>query len=200
MANRNIGIQASIGPLRSTPMTSDSQPHWKTATRMPYAAPTDSRFMTTALSGTRTLRNTTISKMKLRPFVVWLSFIVLMVAVRSILVPLKAVIMNLLSVGAAYGILVAVFQWGWLSDVIGVDRSGPTSAWIPMFLFAIVFGLSMDYEVFLLSRIKEEYDRTVRGARRTTPPPLPTGWQSTARGHHRRRAHLVLRVRRLCPR
>ncbi|MET0326301.1 MAG: MMPL family transporter, partial [Ilumatobacteraceae bacterium] len=92
--------------------------------------------------------------------VLLLSFILLMAVFRSILVPLKAVIMNLLSIGAAYGILVAIFQWGWGMELIGVDRAGPIEAWVPMFLFAIVFGLSMDYEVFLLSRIKEEYDRT----------------------------------------
>ncbi len=89
-----------------------------------------------------------------------LSFLLLMAVFRSILVPLKAVIMNLLSIGAAYGVIVAIFQWGWFSDVIGVAKPGPIDAWIPMFLFAIVFGLSMDYEVFLLSRIKEEYERT----------------------------------------
>ena len=92
--------------------------------------------------------------------VLLLSFLLLMLVFRSVLVPLKAVIMNLLSIGAAYGVIVAVFQWGWANELIGVDRSGPIEAWIPMFLFAIVFGLSMDYEVFLLSRIKEEYDRT----------------------------------------
>ena len=92
--------------------------------------------------------------------VLLLSFLLLMAVFRSILVPLKAVIMNLLSIGAAYGILVAIFQWGWGMELIGVDRAGPIEAWVPMFLFAIVFGLSMDYEVFLLSRIKEEYDRT----------------------------------------
>ena len=92
--------------------------------------------------------------------VLLLSFILLMAVFRSVLVPLKAVIMNLLSIGAAYGILVAIFQWGWGKDLFGVDRAGPIEAWVPMFLFAIVFGLSMDYEVFLLSRIKEEYDRT----------------------------------------
>ena len=92
--------------------------------------------------------------------VLLLSFILLMAVFRSVLVPLKAVIMNLLSIGAAYGILVAIFQWGWGMHLIGVDRAGPIEAWVPMFLFAIVFGLSMDYEVFLLSRIKEEYDRT----------------------------------------
>lgn len=89
-----------------------------------------------------------------------LSFLLLMAVFRSILVPLKAVVMNLLSIGAAYGVIVAIFQWGWARDLIGVDKAGPIDAWIPMFLFAIVFGLSMDYEVFLLSRIKEEYDRT----------------------------------------
>jgi putative drug exporter of the RND superfamily len=92
--------------------------------------------------------------------VLLLSFLLLMAVFRSVLVPLKAVVMNLLSVGAAYGILVAIFQWGWGLSLIGVDKAGPIEAWVPMFLFAIVFGLSMDYEVFLLSRIKEEYDRT----------------------------------------
>jgi len=96
--------------------------------------------------------------------VLLLSFILLMAVFRSVLVPLKAVVMNLLSIGAAYGVIVAIFQWGWLKDVFGLDRGGPIDAWIPMFLFAIVFGLSMDYEVFLLSRIKEEYDRTKNNA------------------------------------
>jgi RND superfamily putative drug exporter len=79
---------------------------------------------------------------------------------RSLLVPLKAVIMNLLSIGAAYGVVVAVFQWGWGSSLFGVAREAPIEAWAPVFIFAVVFGLSMDYEVFLLSRIREEYDRT----------------------------------------
>ena len=88
-----------------------------------------------------------------------LSFLLLMVVFRSLLVPLKAVIMNLLSIGAAYGIMVALFQWGWLSDITGV-QPGPVEPWMPMMLFAIVFGLSMDYEVFLLSRVREEWLRT----------------------------------------
>jgi RND superfamily putative drug exporter len=88
-----------------------------------------------------------------------LSFILLMVVFRSLLVPLKAVIMNLLSIGAAYGVIVAIFQWGWIKSAVGIGKEGPIEAWVPMMLFAIVFGLSMDYEVFLLSRIKEEYDR-----------------------------------------
>jgi putative drug exporter of the RND superfamily len=113
--------------------------------------------------------------------VLGLSFLLLMAVFRSLLVPLKAVVMNLLSVAAAYGVLVAVFQWGWLSDVIGVDRSGPIDAWIPMFLFAIVFGLSMDYEVFLLSRIKEEYDRSVRRGRPDNNTAVADGLALTAR-------------------
>ena len=89
-----------------------------------------------------------------------LSFLLLMVVFRSLLVPLKAVVMNLLSVGAAYGVLVAVFQWGWGKDLFGIGKDGPVEAWVPMMLFAVIFGLSMDYEVFLLSRIREDYDRT----------------------------------------
>jgi RND superfamily putative drug exporter len=92
--------------------------------------------------------------------VLLLSFVLLMIVFRSVLVPLKAVVMNLLSVGAAYGVMVAVFQWGWGINLIGVGKEGPIEAWAPLMLFAVVFGLSMDYEVFLLSRIKEEYDRT----------------------------------------
>jgi RND superfamily putative drug exporter len=89
-----------------------------------------------------------------------LSFLLLMTVFRSLLVPLKAVVMNLLSIGAAYGVVVAVFQWGWGASLFGVGRAGPIEAWAPIMMFAIVFGLSMDYEVFLLSRIKEEYDHT----------------------------------------
>jgi putative drug exporter of the RND superfamily len=87
------------------------------------------------------------------------SFLLLMVVFRSLLVPLKAVIMNLLSIGAAYGLVVALFQWGWLSDLTNVEPA-PIEPWAPMMLFAIVFGLSMDYEVFLLSRVREEWRRT----------------------------------------
>jgi RND superfamily putative drug exporter len=89
-----------------------------------------------------------------------LSFLLLMVVFRSVLVPLKAVIMNLLSIGAAYGLVVLVFQWGWGRQLVGIGEGGPIEPFVPMMMFAIVFGLSMDYEVFLLSRIKEEYDRT----------------------------------------
>jgi putative drug exporter of the RND superfamily len=88
-----------------------------------------------------------------------LSFLLLMMVFRSVLVPLKAVIMNVISIAAAYGVVVAVFQWGWFSGLTGVAPA-PIEPFIPMMMFAIVFGLSMDYEVFLLSRVKEEFDRT----------------------------------------
>jgi len=91
--------------------------------------------------------------------VLTLSFLLLMVVFRSVLVPLKAVVMNVLSIGAAYGIVVAIFQWGWFGSVFGIDGA-PIEPFIPMMMFAIVFGLSMDYEVFLLSRVKEEYDHS----------------------------------------
>jgi RND superfamily putative drug exporter len=87
------------------------------------------------------------------------SFLLMMAVFRSVLVPLKAVLMNLLSIGAAYGITVMIVQWGWFSDITHL-APGPIETFAPMMFFAIVFGLSMDYEVFLLSRIKEEYRRS----------------------------------------
>lgn len=92
--------------------------------------------------------------------VILLSFLLLMLVFRSVLVPLKAALLNLLSIGAAYGVLVAVFQWGWGKDLIGLESTVPVVSFIPMFLFAILFGLSMDYEVFLLSRVREHYVET----------------------------------------
>ncbi|HZQ59447.1 MAG TPA: MMPL family transporter, partial [Acidimicrobiales bacterium] len=91
--------------------------------------------------------------------VIALSFLLLMAVFRSVLVPLKAAVMNLLSIAAAFGVLVAVFEWGWGASAIGVAKQ-PIASFSPMMLFAILFGLSMDYEVFLLSRVKEEHDRT----------------------------------------
>jgi RND superfamily putative drug exporter len=91
--------------------------------------------------------------------VVLLSALLLMMVFRSVLVPLKAMLMNLLSIGAAFGLVVAVFQWGWGASVIGVEDTGPIISFFPIFLFAIIFGLSMDYEVFLMSRIHEEWER-----------------------------------------
>ena len=92
--------------------------------------------------------------------VIGVSFLLLMVVFRSVLVPFKAAIMNLLSIGGAYGVVVAVFQWGWGNELIGVDATVPVSPFLPMIMFAILFGLSMDYEVFLLSRVREEFVRT----------------------------------------
>ena len=94
------------------------------------------------------------------PFVLAVSFLLLMVIFRSIVVPIKAIILNLLSVGATYGILVLVFQKGVLADAFGFQQAETIEAWIPIFLFAIIFGLSMDYHVFLLSRIRERFDQT----------------------------------------
>ena len=92
--------------------------------------------------------------------VLLLSFLFLMAVFRSMAIPLKAVIVNLLSVGAAYGVIVAVFQWGWLGGLFGIGATGPIDPWIPLMMFTILFGLSMDYEVFLLSRMREEWLRT----------------------------------------
>jgi RND superfamily putative drug exporter len=91
--------------------------------------------------------------------VLLLSFILLLTVFHSVVVPIKAVIMNLLSIGAAFGLTIIVFQWGFGDNLLGVGKEGPIEAWGPMFIFAIVFGLSMDYEVFLLARVREEYDR-----------------------------------------
>jgi Predicted drug exporters of the RND superfamily len=107
--------------------------------------------------------------------VIALSFLLLMSVFRSIAVPIKAALMNLLSIGASFGILVAIFQWGWFGSILGVSRTGPVEAFLPMMLFAVLFGLSMDYEVFLVSRIREEYlisgdnsDAVARGLSMTT--------------------------------
>jgi RND superfamily putative drug exporter len=91
--------------------------------------------------------------------VLLVSFLLLLAVFRSLLVPLKAVVLNLVSISAAYGAMVAVFQWGWLGSLFNIEPA-PIEPWAPMMLFAIVFGLSMDYEVFLLSAVKERYDAT----------------------------------------
>jgi RND superfamily putative drug exporter len=108
--------------------------------------------------------------------VIVLSFLLLLAVFRSVLVAVKAGIMNLLSIGAAYGVIVAIFQWGWLRNVVGIGRPGPIEFWVPMLLFTVLFGLSMDYEVFLLSRMREEY--LVSGDNATA---VADGLASTAR-------------------
>jgi RND superfamily putative drug exporter len=112
--------------------------------------------------------------------VVLLSALLLMAVFRSILVPLKAMLMNVLSIGAAFGIVVAVFQWGWLGGLIGLDGTGPIAAFLPVLLFAIVFGLSMDYEVFLMSRIHEEWEASHDERRAVTRGLALTGRVITA--------------------
>jgi RND superfamily putative drug exporter len=92
-------------------------------------------------------------------FVLGLAFLLLLVTFRSIVIPLKAIVLNLLSVGAAYGVLVLVFQNGWGESLLGFESNGGVTNWLPVFLFVILFGLSMDYHVFILSRVRELYDR-----------------------------------------
>jgi RND superfamily putative drug exporter len=92
-------------------------------------------------------------------FVLLFAFLLMLISFRSIVVALKAIVLNLLSVAAAYGLLVAVFQWGWGENLLGFESNGGITPWLPMFLFVILFGLSMDYHVFIISRIREAYDR-----------------------------------------
>ena len=109
-----------------------------------------------------------------------LSFLLLMAVFRSVLLPLKAVVMNLLSIGSAFGVMVAMYQWGWGLGLVGGGHGGPIEPWIPMMLFAIVFGLSMDYEVFLLSSIREEYDSSGDTSRAVVEGLASTGRVITA--------------------
>jgi putative drug exporter of the RND superfamily len=90
-------------------------------------------------------------------FVVTLSVLLLTVVFRAPVVALKAAVLNLLSVAAAYGVMVAIFQWGWGAELVGLPHAVPVSSWVPILMFTILFGLSMDYQVFLLSRIREDY-------------------------------------------
>jgi len=91
--------------------------------------------------------------------VVLLSFLLLTAVFRSLLIPAMAAVMNLLTAGASFGLITAVFQWGWGASLFGIDKTGPIEAFVPVMMFAIVFGLSMDYQVFLVSRIYEEWHR-----------------------------------------
>ena len=92
-------------------------------------------------------------------FVLALAFLLLLVSFRSLVIPIKAIVLNLLSVGAAYGVLVAVFQKGWGESLLNFKSNGGIASWLPIFMFVILFGLSMDYHVFILSRVREAYDR-----------------------------------------
>jgi RND superfamily putative drug exporter len=112
--------------------------------------------------------------------VVLLSFALLMAVFRSLVIPLVAAAMNLLSAGAAFGTVTAVFQWGWLANLIGVSRTGPIDAFVPVIIFAILFGLSMDYQVFLVSRIYEAWHDTSDNAKAVTHGLAATGRTITA--------------------
>jgi uncharacterized membrane protein YdfJ with MMPL/SSD domain len=108
-------------------------------------------------------------------FVLAFAFLLLLVSFRSIVIPLKAILMNLLSVAAAYGVIVAIFQWGWGENLLDFNSNGGVASWLPMFLFVILFGLSMDYHVFILSRVREYYDRGL-----STENAVAQGIKSTA--------------------
>lgn len=92
--------------------------------------------------------------------VIAMSMVLLILLVRSVTIALQAAVMNLLSIGASYGVLVAVVQWGWLGEALGFPATMPVTTWVPMMMFPVLFGLSMDYQVFLISRVREEYERT----------------------------------------
>ncbi len=117
----------------------------------------------------------TSSAPKVFGFVLLFAFVLLLVAFRSIVIALKAILLNLLSVAAAYGLLVVVFQWGWGENLLDFTSNGGIANWLPMFMFVILFGLSMDYHVFILSRIREAYDRGL-----STDDAISHGIKSTA--------------------
>ena len=112
--------------------------------------------------------------------IIALSFLLLMVAFRSLVVPLTAALMNLFAAGASFGVLVAVFQWGWFAGVLGIGKGGPIEAFLPVMFFAVLFGLSMDYQVFLVSRVHEEWIHTRNNKRSVTVGQTETGGIITA--------------------
>ena len=115
-------------------------------------------------------------------FVLVLAFLLLLVAFRSIVVPLKAIVLNLLSVGAAYGVLVLVFQHRWAEPLLGFTSNGAIISWLPLFLFVVLFGLSMDYHVFILSRVREAVDDGMRPTRPCgTASPSRPAWSRAPR-------------------
>ena len=95
-------------------------------------------------------------------FVLSAAFLLLLVTFRSLVIPIKAIVLNLLSVGAAYGLLVLVFQNEWAEGLLGFEGNGAIASWLPLFLFVILFGLSMDYHVFILTRVREAFDRGMK--------------------------------------
>jgi RND superfamily putative drug exporter len=132
--------------------------------------------VTGATAGTRDFNDVMSSHVAIVfGFVLSMAFLLLLVTFRSIVIPIKAIVLNLLSVGAAYGVLVATFQWGWGEKLLGFHSNGAITAWLPMFMFVILFGLSMDYHVFILSRIREAVDRGM-----STDDAVAHGIKSTA--------------------
>ncbi|MCD9624064.1 MMPL family transporter [Rhabdothermincola salaria] len=174
------GIQYSVGPIPNDvnattaviySLTPTTGPDDQATTELVERLRSD---LATATSGTQleahvggntaTLIDLTKLVVQYLPYVIAAvvlgSFILLTLVFRSILVPLKAAFMNLISISAAYGVVVAVFQWGWARQVVGLSETIPIVSFVPLVMFVILFGLSMDYEVFLMSRIREEWDRT----------------------------------------
>ena len=117
-------------------------------------------------------------------FVLGLSFLLLLATFRSIVIPIKAIILNLLSVGASYGLLKLVFQDGHGEKLLGFESNGAITSWLPLFLFVILFGLSMDYHVFILSRVREAWKRGM-----STEKAVAARHQDHRRHDHRRRDH-----------
>jgi RND superfamily putative drug exporter len=133
-------------------------------------------FVTGYTAGSRDWNNLMKSRAPIVfAFVLTLAFLLLLVTFRSIVIPIKAIVLNLLSVGAAYGVLVEVFQKGHGESLLGFKSQGFVTAWLPMFLFVVLFGLSMDYHVFILSRIREAYDKGMK-----TEDAVAHGIKSTA--------------------
>jgi uncharacterized membrane protein YdfJ with MMPL/SSD domain len=132
--------------------------------------------VTGATAGTQDFNNQMKSRIPfVFAFVLGLAFVLLLMTFRSIVIPIKSILLNLLSVGAAYGILVAIFQNHWAEGILGFKSNGAITSWLPLFLFVVLFGLSMDYHVFILSRVKELHDRGM-----TTEDAVSAGIRQTA--------------------
>ena len=167
-----VAPAGNVAIAQITPTTSPTDPATTTLVRnlrgdvVPRATATGTIKADRVLLGGSTATSidlTDLIRARLFPFiggVILAAFILLTMVFRSLFVSFKAAVMNVLSIGAAYGVIVAIFQWGWGKGLIGLQETVPIVAFVPVMMFAILFGLSMDYEVFLLSRIREDYDRT----------------------------------------
>jgi len=174
-----IGVYPSSSPQSLA--TSQLVTHLRNTTLPPVAAATGAKILVGGAEAA-TIDFTSVLASKLPVFiaiVVALSALLLLIVFRSLVIPIQAAIMNLLSIGASLGVVVAIFQWGWLGSVFNVTP-GPIQAFIPVMLFAIVFGLSMDYEVFLISRIHEEWTRRGDASQAVTSGLTSTGRVITA--------------------